>query len=126
MAGRNGNDPLNRFLLVLAFVLIILGCFIGGFAGRLFSLLLLADLVLVYIRMFSRNISKRQAENARYMDIRYRITAAFRVLGERWVQRKENKFFYCPSCRTALRVPRGRGKIMIVCKKCGTKFSGKS
>ena len=126
MAGRNGNDPLNRFLLILGFLLILLSSFIRGLAGRVFSLLLIADLVVVYIRMFSRNIPKRQQENSRYLNLRYRISAAFRVLGESWVQRKEYKFFYCPSCRTALRVPRGRGKIMIVCKKCGTKFSGKS
>lgn len=126
MAGRNGTDALNRFLLILAFVLVLLSCFIRGLAGRAFGLLLLVVLVAAYFRMFSRNLPKRREENERYLNLRYRISAVFRVLGERWIQRKEYKFFYCPSCRTALRVPRGRGKIMIVCRKCGTKFSGKS
>ena len=31
-------------------------------------------------------------------------------------------FYRCPSCRTLLRVPRGKGKIKLVCRKCGTSF----
>ena len=45
---------------------------------------------------------------------------------EKWVQRKDYKFFTCPSCKTTLRVPRGHGKIKIVCRKCGNTFTGKS
>ena len=76
--------------------------------------------------MLSRNIPKRQAENARFMDLKYRLFSKLRLQREKWTQRDEYKFFHCPSCRTVLRVPRGRGKIMIVCKKCGTRFEGKS
>ena len=32
----------------------------------------------------------------------------------------------CPDCKTTLRVPRGHGKIKIVCRKCGNTFTGKS
>ena len=32
----------------------------------------------------------------------------------------------CPACKTTLRVPKGRGKIKIVCRKCGNSFMGKS
>ena len=49
-----------------------------------------------------------------------------RAAKERWVQRKDYKFFSCPSCHTNLRVPRGKGKIKIVCRKCGTSFMGRS
>ncbi len=126
MTGRNGNDQLNTFLLIISLVLILLSSIIRGIVGRLCSVALLFLLILIYYRMFSRNLPKRQFENRRFMDLRYKLQAAFRVIAERWIQRKEYKFFYCPSCRAALRVPRGRGKIMIVCKKCGTKFSGKS
>ena len=56
----------------------------------------------------------------------YAIDAAYRVRRERWVQRKDYKFFTCPSCRTTLRVPRGKGQIRIVCRKCGNTFTGKT
>ena len=32
----------------------------------------------------------------------------------------------CPACKAVMRVPRGRGKIRIVCHKCGSTFMGKS
>ena len=126
MAGRNGNDQLNIFLLVLAVVFIILGIIFKNSLGFVFNMLTLVSIVLVYIRMLSRNIQKRQAENARFMDLKYRVFSKFRLQREKWTQREDYKFFHCPSCRTVLRVPRGRGKIMIVCKKCGTRFEGKS
>jgi|GEM_PF-2349 len=31
-------------------------------------------------------------------------------------------YFYCPSCRQQVRVPAGKGKIMVTCPKCGTRF----
>ena len=126
MAGRNGNDRLNLFLLVIGIIFIILGIVFRDSAGLLFNTITLVIIVLVYFRMFSKNLSKRQTENAKYMEIRYVFISKFRLLREKWVQRNEYKFFRCPSCRTALRVPRGRGKIMIVCKKCGTRFEGRS
>lgn len=126
MAGRNGNDRLNLFLIVIGIIFIILGVVFRDSAGLLFNTLTLVIIVLVYFRMFSKNLSKRQTENAKYMEIRYVFISKFRILREKWVQRNEYKFFRCPSCRTALRVPRGRGKIMIVCKKCGTRFEGRS
>ena len=126
MAGRNGNDRLNLFLIVIGIIFIILGVVFRDSAGLLFNTLTLVIIVLVYFRMFSKNLSKRQTENAKYMEIRYEFISTFRLLREKWVQRNEYKFFRCPSCRTALRVPRGRGKIMIVCKKCGTRFEGRS
>ena len=126
MACRNGNDQLNIFLLVLAVVFIILGIIFKNSLGFVFNMLTLVSIVLVYVRMLSRNIQKRQSENARFMDLKYRIFSKFRLQREKWTQREDYKFFHCPSCRTVLRVPRGRGKIMIVCKKCGTRFEGKS
>ena len=45
---------------------------------------------------------------------------------ERWSQRKDYRFFKCRSCRTRLRVPRGKGKLNIVCRKCGTSFQRKT
>ena len=127
MAGRNGNDSFNLFLLVAGIAFLILGSlFKGRSIGALFSLLALAAIAFSYFRMLSRNIYKRREENEKYLSLRYRLLAKFRVLKERWVQRKEYKFFTCPSCHTTLRVPRGRGKIQIVCRKCGTTFIGKS
>ena len=122
MAGRNGNDALNRFLLVCDLVLLLLASLLGG----PFFLLALALLVFIYFRMLSRSVYKRQAENARYLRAKNKLLSRLRLARERWKQRRDYKFFVCPSCRATLRVPKGRGKIKIVCRKCGTSFTGKS
>ena len=79
-----------------------------------------------YFRMFSRNRMKRAEENGRYLRLRESVLSNIRVGKEQWAQRKDYKFFVCPSCKTRLRVPKGRGKIKIVCRKCGNSFMGKS
>ena len=122
MAGRNGNDQFNLFLLVVELVLIIVSSFTGG----AMYLLVLALLVYIYFRMLSRNLYKRQDENNRYLRAKYKLQSRLRLLGERWKQRRDYKFFVCPSCRATLRVPKGRGKIKIDCRNCGTSFTGKS
>lgn len=122
MAGRNGNDQFNLFLLLVELVLIVLSSFTGG----ILFLLALALLVYIYFRMLSRNLYKRQDENGRYLRAKYKVESRLRLLLERWKQRRDYKFFVCPSCRATLRVPKGRGKIKIVCRKCGTSFTGKS
>ncbi len=126
MAGRNGNDQLNNFLLVFTLVLMLAGSFAGGVAGRYIMIASVLLLALCYFRMFSRNVYKRREENGKYMRLKYKLSAWLRLRKERWVQRKDYKFFTCPSCRTTLRVPRGHGKIKIVCRKCGVSFTGKS
>lgn len=119
-------DEFSLFLLIAVFVLILLGSLIGGLLRPVFSLLELACLVYCYIRVFSRNIYKRQKENAWYLQKKNAVVRWFRSLKDRWQQRKDYKFFRCPSCRTLLRVPRNRGKLLLTCRKCGNRFERKT
>ena len=127
MIGRNGNDQLNRFLLLADVVLLLLASLLGRTAlGSLLYLLVLALLGLTYFRMLSRDVYKRRSENESYLRRKQQFLSRLRVIKERWKQRKDYKFFTCPSCKAVMRVPRGRGKIRIVCHKCGNTFLGKS
>ena len=126
MAGRNGNDQFNRFLLILAALFLLLSLIIRGGVGAMLSYVVVALLGYMYFRMLSRNVNKRREENGKYLRFVYSMEGKLRALKERWVQRKDYKFFSCPSCHTNLRVPRGKGKIKIVCRKCGTSFMGRS
>jgi len=127
MTGRNGNDELNRFLLGATVVVILLSAiFSKSAAGRFMLPLALVLMCFTYFRMFSRNRLKRAEENGRYLRLRQRLFGEVRMQKEQWTQRKDYKFFVCPSCKTRLRVPKGRGKIKIVCRKCGNSFMGKS
>ena len=127
MAGRNGLDAFNRFLSIVTLVLIVLEMILSWTVRNtrligLMNILILALLVYIYFRMFSRNIYRRQQENGAYLRRRYAVTSWWNGIRDRWNQRKDYKFYKCPSCRTRLRVPRGKGKLNIVCRKCGTSF----
>ena len=126
MVGRNGNDQLNLFLYAVDAVLLIAATLVRGQVGRWMYAAVLVLLGYIYFRMFSRNLTKRREENGKYLRVRYSIEAGLKIRKEKWVQRKDYKFFTCPSCKTTLRVPRGHGKIKIVCRKCGNSFTGKS
>ena len=126
MIGRNGQDQLNLFLTVLCLVLLVLSALIRGGLGSFLNGLALAVLILSWFRMLSKNLARRRAENSRYLQRRYQVTGWFRKQKTRWDQRRDYRFFTCPSCRTTLRVPKGRGKIRIVCRKCGSSFTRKS
>ena len=123
MAGRNGPDHLNRFLSVVFLILSVCSMFVRNtrIASALYGLSL-GLFFYVMFRMLSRNIYRRQQENGAYLRERYKITSWWNGLRDRWAQRKDYRFYKCPSCRTRLRVPRGKGKLNIVCRKCGTSF----
>ena len=126
MAGRNGNDAFNRFLIAVSLVLLLLSFVLPEALRRVVYPLFLILLVYIYYRMLSRNLYKRRTENERFLRLYGRVMSKLRLLKERWVQRRDYKFFTCPSCKSVMRVPKGHGKIKIVCRKCGNSFTGKS
>ena len=127
MAGRNGNDQFNVFLLVAGLVLILVSSFFKKTAfGGIMTVLVLGVLGYCYFRMLSKNVYKRAGENAAYLRRKEAVKKFFRCQKERWVQRKDYRFFTCPKCRAMLRVPKGRGKIKIMCRKCGNSFIRKT
>ena len=68
MQGRNGADTLSKVLLVAGLVAVFLSALLtGSFAGMLFYLLGWVMIIYCYFRMFSRNVSKRYAENEAFL-----------------------------------------------------------
>ncbi|MDO4501194.1 MAG: hypothetical protein Q4B60_07980 [Erysipelotrichaceae bacterium] len=119
MYGRYGVDSLNKAIMIAVFVLLFIGMFTKGTVRLILSPLIWFLIFYQYFRMFSKNISKRYAENAWF-------ESKTKYYKTRFSQMKEYKFFDCPKCHTHLRVPRGVGKITITCKKCGEKFDRKA
>lgn len=126
MIGRNGMDALNRFLSVVLLVIVAVEMFLQGKAARGLGLLSLVLLAVIYFRMFSRDLYRRGQENGAYLRMRYPVVSGVQGWLDRFRQRKDYRFFRCPSCRAWLRVPRGKGQINIVCRKCGTSFRRRS
>ena len=128
--GRYGSDPFNRFLsacaLVLLLVSIILNMCKVAALSSLFYLFALALLVYSLFRSLSKNIYKRQEENGKYLVQKTKVQGKIGLLKQRWKDRKDYRYFRCPACKASLRVPRGKGKIRITCRKCGHVFEEKT
>lgn len=123
MMGRYGADDYSKFLLGASVALMVLNLFLRiGFL----NVVILALLVYVYVRMFSKNIQKRYEENMKYLELKERFFGYFRKEKRMAEDRKTNHIYKCPSCKQKIRVPKGKGKICITCPKCKTEFTKKS
>ena len=120
MMGRNGIDELNRFLMIVWFILWAIELFTKNGILSIFSFALL---IYLYFRMFSRNLSKRYQENIAYLNIKNKITSKFRSKKSEMQQRKTHHIYKCPTCKQKIRIPRGKGRICITCPKCKTEFT---
>jgi hypothetical protein len=123
MMGRYGGDQLSVVLLVLSIFLTIL--------ARLINLPLLAFIAYIPLgiciyRMFSRDISKRSMENYKFAMLVSPLYTWFRKTRQRVKDTKTHKYFKCQNCKTTLRVPKGKGKIIITCPKCKIQFTKKT
>lgn len=123
MAGRYGNDKLNQFMMAVFLGCAVLNLFVrNAYASTVLNSWECLLIVLVYIRMFSRNISKRYAENQKYLALENRLRRFFGQKRYLMQQRKEYHIYKCPGCKQKIRIPRGKGKISIRCPKCGEEF----
>lgn len=125
MTGRYGADQFNRFLSIAIIVLCVLMMAFfrnAGIVGSILSLVTWTLLIYSIFRMFSRNYSKRSAENQKYLAIKYKVTSKFNMLKKKVKDRKVYKYFTCPQCGKTVRVPKGKGKIRITCPNCANSF----
>ncbi len=123
MAGRNGPDNISITLFLATVVLYLLNGFLQFGVLSILSLILFGYCM---FRMMSKNIVKRRAEDAKFMNIFSPVKEFFKQKIIQIKSSKTHKFFKCPSCKNVLRVPRGKGKIHITCPKCGQRFDGKT
>ena len=122
MYGRYGNDQLNLFLIGLYLLLYLVYMFTRL---ELLNAAIFVLLAVTLFRLLSRNLERRQLENARFMWVAGPFLSWLRL--RRTIRRdKEHVYFKCPSCGQHLRVPRGRGKITVTCRSCGASFQEKS
>lgn len=117
MAGRYGQDELNRALLIAALV-----CMALSMLWRPFYSLALVFLVFEIFRMLSRNFGARSRERSLYVETKRKVVAKFKESKNLLFGTKTHKIYRCKNCHQQIRVPRGKGKIVITCPKCKTEF----
>ena len=127
MIGRYGMDQLGRFLFKVLCVLVVLNLFVRfGVLALAVNVLELAVIVLLYFRMFSKNVNRRWQENQAYLRMQFYVSEYFKRLRFRFTEGRKYRIFKCPGCGQKVRIPRGHGKVSIHCTKCGTDFIKKS
>jgi len=119
MMGRYGPDHLSIALVVLSLVLNLLH---GALKYTMLMYISYALLAIALLRMLSRNIVRRRAENDKFIRYWWPIRTRAKRATSNLKYRKTHKYFQCPSCSNTLRVPRGKGKLQVTCPKCGERF----
>lgn len=146
---RIGLDALNRALLMSALVCGLLSLFFayGTVPRAICTGLLGACVVMAVFRLFSTNRDRRYRENQRFLVCttavrdffrrgrRPRAARAARPRAHRarrarrnpsWSEIKHYKYLICPQCTQRRRVPRGKGRLLVTCTRCGNRFEAKS
>ena len=125
---------------LLSIILVLISCILNIFDYTR----ILGTLILIYAiyRAFSKKIYKRKNEyNVFYTyankflkkfdkSIPYdlpiydliNLSYIFENIKFKYNQHRKYKITKCPNCKQKLRLPRGKGKIVVTCKKCSTKF----
>ena len=123
MVGRYGSDQFSLFLSITGIILSFLGNF--KYLGVLYFI---GTLMIFYslFRSFSKNYEARRKELNWYLVWSMKPKAQIKLLLNQIRDRKTHRYFKCKSCKTIMRVPKGRGKIEITCPKCRVKVVKKT
>ena len=114
MSGRYGTDKLNMAILTVGLIVCLIGVFVTGAVGLIFTMVSYGLMFWAIFRTLSRNTYKRYQENRKYLMFLERI------------KDRQHRYFTCPKCRQMVRVPRGKGKVAITCPRCKERFIKKS
>ena len=123
MQGRYGTDDFYKFLFWVALIGIVINWF---FKSQLLSFAVTLILVYAMYRVLSKNHSARYAENQRYLQATAKIRYWFDQQKKLMEERKYHHIYTCPKCRQKIRIPKGKGKIMIRFPKCHHEFQKRS
>ncbi|MDU5105479.1 MULTISPECIES: hypothetical protein [unclassified Clostridium] len=133
LQGIYGIDLLSLILLLVASLFNL---------SRYTSFIGMALVIISLLRIFSRNLNKRRAENNSLINLLNKplskvglripynsqpidftsFSYLYQVIKNKINEKKNYKITKCPQCGQKLRLPRKKGKIVVTCKRCLHKF----
>ncbi|WP_296840323.1 hypothetical protein [Butyrivibrio sp.] len=114
-----GYDAFSKFLFGLTFIFIFVNIIAGS---GIISLITLGLIIYSYYRLLSKKIPERYKENEQFISIKNRVVGFFKNFRYNANQARNYHIYKCPGCGQKIRIPRGKGNIMVRCPKCGTEF----
>ncbi len=121
--GRYGIDQFSTALIVSGVILSIL---YSIFHITLFYGVSSIFLLYAIYRIFSKNFTKRQKENAVWLNYFAKGKVFSHKCSKRLKDLPHYKYYTCMNCKQTIRVPRGKGRVEIRCPKCGYSFRSKT
>ena len=133
LQGIYGIDLLSLILLLVASLFNL---------SRYTSFIGMALVIISLLRIFSRNLNKRRAENNSLINLLNKplskvglripynsqpidftsFSYLYQVIKNKINEKKNYKITKSPQCGQKLRLPRKKGKIVVTCKRCLHKF----
>ena len=117
-----GMDLFTKILLGNCIALSFINLFIGSFLIQFVETLIF---IYMFYRLFSRNVSKRMAENKKVSDFFGKIKGVFNLRRRMHNERQTHIYKKCPHCSVTLRLPRRTGEHNVNCPRCKNNFKVK-
>lgn len=119
-AGRYGTDTLGKTTMWVLVGLLVLDLILNfvtdsPWVDLILTILVWGLLIWMYFRMMSRNIAKRRRENEAFCGF-------FKLIRNRFRDRKTHVYRKCKYCKAVLRLPKARGKHTVRCPRCQKLF----
>ena len=123
MSGRYGTDDYSKFLLGAAVALMVVNLFTRI---SILNFLVFALLIYVYVRLFSKNIQKRYAENMKYLELKNKFFGFFRK--ENGWQRTEKSIIFTavPTANRKSAFRKGKERYALPARNAGLNLPRKA
>ncbi len=123
MYGRYGLDKLGKFSLVLYVLVAFINIFIRNIlTKRIFFTIQWVLLLIIILRILSRNISARRKENYVFEKFFVRVEPSLKLFLERIKNIGSKRYRRCPNCKAVSRLPIKRGRHFVKCPRCKIEF----
>lgn len=125
MRGRYGIDTLGRRIQILTIIFLVISLILrlsGLGAYNTFNYLALIGILIYTYRMMSKNRTRMALQNQKYLALEKNFLSSLQKIKRRLSFDKDYKYFSCPVCKTELRLPKGKGKLRVICPKCKNEF----
>lgn len=121
--GQLAIDELSLFLIVFAFITLIIMMFLSL---HRFAFLAWVPLLIAYWRSFSKNRAHRQRENQIFIKYFYPASSVAKNTYRGVTVKKNHTYFNCKKCKQQLRIPKKTGHAKVTCPRCSHSFVKKT
>lgn len=121
MMGRYGIDEVYKFLFVIYMLLFLLGLFVKW---EILTYLEVIVVVIMFYRVFSKNISSRKKEEKLYLQLKKKVSKPFYNIKRNFLDRDYYVYKKCHNCGKTLKLPLPpkRGIQKVKCPSCKKKI----